>query len=216
MVFDQSPRYGKGLDFGMYSVHDAATCLLRYLKRLPEPVIPYAFYDKFTSVLGPTIYENDDGYDREAFSEDDAFSTIQQSISELPPVNRQLLVYLLDIAAVFASKAYRNKMTPARIVAAFQPSLLAREASTGMSVLDHVRAADTLVFMVENQDKFLMDAHGELIQMADPATTTSTRDQTEIASETEMRRTHNFRTRLQDVKHGGNGTQAKLSAKPTT
>jgi len=49
-------------------VYEAAVCLLRYLKRLPEPVVPYDFYDKFTSILGPTTHENDDGYDRDAFS----------------------------------------------------------------------------------------------------------------------------------------------------
>jgi hypothetical protein len=52
-------KYGKGLDWTGYSVYDAATCLLRYLKRLPEPVIPYDLYNKFTPILGPTVYEND-------------------------------------------------------------------------------------------------------------------------------------------------------------
>ncbi|KAF4624776.1 hypothetical protein G7Y89_g13393 [Cudoniella acicularis] len=173
-------NYGRKLDWTGYSVYEAATCLLRYLKRLPEPVIPYEFYDKCTSILGPTVYENDEGYDRNAFSIDVAISTLQQHIAEFPPLNRQLLLYLLDAIAVFIEKSNTNKMTSARMVAAFQPSLLAREASVGMSVLDHVRAADTLVFMIENQDHFLM---GMLGTAADD-TASTTADEATATSET--------------------------------
>jgi hypothetical protein len=167
-----------GVDWSGYSVYDAATCLLRYLKRLPEPVIPYHFYDNFTSILGPTVYENDEGYDRDAFSVDAAISTLQKCITEIYSLHRQLLLYLLDVSAVFASNSDTNKMTASRIVAAFQPSLLAREASVGMSVLDHVRAADTLVFMIENQDHFLIGmrgtaAHDNASATVDEATATS-------------------------------------------
>jgi GTPase-activating protein SAC7 len=193
MIFDHlgpAKNYGKGLDWTGtgYSVYEAAACLLRYLKRLPEPVIPYAFYDKFTSILGPTVYENDEGYDRDAFSVDVAISTLQQYITKIPPLNQQLLLYLLDIAAVFASKSNENKMTSARIVAAFQPSWLAREASVGMSVLDHVRAADTLVFMIENQDHFLIGMRGTAAD--DTASTTA--GEATAASETGIKRTNSL------------------------
>ncbi|KAE9368197.1 Rho GTPase activation protein [Stipitochalara longipes BDJ] len=184
MVFDtpgERGTYGNGHKFWkgtQYSAYDAATCLLRYLKSLPEPVIPCGFYDKFTSILGPTVYENDIGYDRDAFSIDTAILTLQQCITEIPPLNRQLLLYLLNLAAVFASKSDENKMTPARIVATFQPSLLAREARVGMSVLDHARASDTLICMIENQDHFLIGmrgtaAHDTANTTADKVTATS-------------------------------------------
>jgi GTPase-activating protein SAC7 len=151
-------------------------------------VIPYAFYDIFTSILGPTVYENDEGYDRDAFSIDVAISALQQYITEIPPLNRQLLLYLLDIAAVFAYKSGENRMTSARIVAAFQPSLLAREASVGMSVLDHVRAADALVFMIENQDHFLIGMRGTAAD--DTASTTA--GEATAASETGIKRTNSL------------------------
>lgn len=173
-------RFSKGLDWEGYSVYDAATCLSMYLKRLPEPVIPHGFDSKFTAILGPTIYENDEGYDRDAFSTELAVSTLQQYIIEIPPLSREPPPPPpppLDLVAVFASNSDTNKMTSARIVAAFQPRLLAREASVGMSVLDHVRAADTLVFMIENQDNFLTGVprtavHGTTRSTVDEATTT--------------------------------------------
>lgn len=46
-------------------------------------------------------------------------------------------------------------MTSGRLVAAFQPLLLSRPTSE-MSAEDHTRAAETMVFMVENQDNFLI------------------------------------------------------------
>lgn len=68
-------------------------------------------------------------------------------------------------------------MTAPRIVAAFQPSLLARDPSIGMSTDDHRRAALTLVFMIENQDHLMIGIRGATADAtgtsrADGATTT--------------------------------------------
>lgn len=147
-------------------------------------MIPFNFYDKFTSILGPTVFENDEGYDRDAFSIDGAISTLQRYITEIPPLNRQLLLYLLDLFAVFVCSDM-NKMTSARIVAAFQPSLLVREPSDGMSVVDHVRAADTLVCMIENQDHFLIGMRGTA---ADEKTANATVNEATPTPETVFKR----------------------------
>ena len=104
---------------------------------------------------------------------------MSQFIAELPPLNRQLLVYLLDATAVFASYSHTNKMTFERIVAAFQPSLLAREANVGMSVLDHIRAADTLAFMIEYEEEFLIKS----LEAAANDTATTTADEATPTSE---------------------------------
>jgi hypothetical protein len=114
--------------------------LLRYLKRLPEPVIPFEFYDKFTSVVGQESSE----------LPQNALAMLTEYIAEIPPVSRELLFYLMDLLQVLADCSYANQMTTPRLVAAFQPSLLAREPSIGMSAYDHRQAADTLVFMIES------------------------------------------------------------------
>lgn len=164
-----------------YSVYDAASCLLRYLKRLPEPVIPFNFYNKFTSILDPTCYEQDeDKLEVCTIEEDVAIRTLQQYITEIPPLNRHLLNYLLDVSAVFAKTSNTNKMTT-RMVAALQPALLAREPDIGMSIVDHMRAADTLVFMIQNHEHFLvghMPSTGE-------QNTTITSDSTALAEKVE-------------------------------
>jgi hypothetical protein len=76
-------------------------------------------------------------------------------------------------------------MTPGRIVAAFQPSLLAREASAGMSVVDYVRAAETLIFMVEEADHFIPGRR----ETAADDDTTSTTDEPKPITKTRIERT---------------------------
>ncbi|KAG9239586.1 Rho GTPase activation protein [Amylocarpus encephaloides] len=144
-IFDTKPRYGKGLDWAGYTVHDAASCLLRYLKLLPEPVIPFNTYEQFTAAVDSEVDLNFD----------QRIAIFQGLVTTLPPLSRQLLIYLLDLLAVFASKSETNLMTSQRLVAAFQPSLLSRPPSE-MSADDHTRASDTMVFMVENQESFLV------------------------------------------------------------
>jgi len=50
-IFNSPDKYGKGLDWTGYSVHDAANVLRRYLNQLPEPIIPLNFYERFRKPL---------------------------------------------------------------------------------------------------------------------------------------------------------------------
>jgi hypothetical protein len=52
-AFDSQPRYGKGLVWNGYTVHDCASVVLRYAKTLPEPVVPYGLYDEFINGMQP-------------------------------------------------------------------------------------------------------------------------------------------------------------------
>lgn len=49
--FNKPPEYGESLDWSGYNAHDAASILLRFLNRLPEPVIPLKSYKAFLSPL---------------------------------------------------------------------------------------------------------------------------------------------------------------------
>ncbi len=50
-IFDSPDRYGKGLIWEGYTVHDAAQVLRRYLNDLPEPVVPLDLYEQFRGPL---------------------------------------------------------------------------------------------------------------------------------------------------------------------
>jgi hypothetical protein len=163
LAFDSPDRYGKGLDWAGYTVHDAANVLRRYLNLLPEPIVPLDLYDRFREPLrghtqqavgdadGPQI---DDDFDVAA-----AIVTYQQLINELPPLNRQLLLYILDLLAVFSSKAEENRMNSQNLAAIFQPGLLSHPQHD-MAPAEYRLSQDVLIFLIENQDHFLIGMDG--------------------------------------------------------
>ncbi|KAE8348329.1 hypothetical protein BDV28DRAFT_152951 [Aspergillus coremiiformis] len=161
-VFDSPERYGKGLDWTGYTVHDAANVLRRYLNQLPEPIVPLEFYERFREPLriyqkqvqggGPTT-------EGEKFDHAKAVAAYQQMIRELPPLNKQLLLYILDLLAVFASKSDQNRMTSANLSAIFQPGLLSHPQHD-MAPEEYKLSQDVLIFLIENQDHFLFGMNG--------------------------------------------------------
>ena len=166
-AFDTPPRYGKGLDWSGYTVHDAANILRRYFNNLPEPIIPLQHYDPFRDPLkghqaeavGPSEGQQPSvgGFDPDA-----AVRTYQHEIKALPSLNRQLLLYILDLLAVFAAKADVNKMTTSNLAAIFQPGLLSHPQHD-MSPVDYRLSQDVLIFLIDNQDHFLIGMEGTAV-----------------------------------------------------
>ncbi|KAK2882489.1 hypothetical protein FQN49_000319 [Arthroderma sp. PD_2] len=164
-IFNSPDRFGKGLDWTGYTVHDAANVLRRYLNQLPEPIVPLEFYERFRDPLrhrqgrpdgeeAAAQVDKEHGFDRDA-----AVATYQQLIKELPPLNRQLLLYILDLLTVFASKSDLNRMTAANLAAIFQPGMLSHP-SHDMSPQEYKLSQDVMVFLIENQDNFLFGMTG--------------------------------------------------------
>lgn len=163
LAFDSPDRYGKGLVWEGYTVHDAANVLRRYLNDLPEPVVPLALYEKFREPLrgatkqavgdaeGPQFVEH--------FDEKVAIERYQKLITELPPLNRQLLLYLLDLLAVFAAKADENRMNSQNLAAIFQPGMLSHP-DHDMSPEEYRLNQCVIIFLIENQDHFLIGMQG--------------------------------------------------------
>lgn len=171
LAFDSPDRYGKGLDWTGYTVHDAANILRRYFNQLPEPIIPLDFYDRFRRPI--TGHQAEAVGNKESqtpgvggFSRVEAIRGYQALITEIPPLNRQLLLYILDLLAVFASKSDFNKMTTANLSAIFQPGLLSHPQHD-MAPEEYRLSQDVLIFLIENQDHFLIGMQGTA---ADPET----------------------------------------------
>ena len=163
-VFNSPDRYGKGLDWTGYTVHDAANILRRYLNQLPEPIVPLDFYDRFRDPLrghdprseGDTEAQASEPVD---FDHKHAVATYQRLIKDLPSLNRQLLLYILDLLAVFSSKSDQNRMTSANLAAIFQPGMLSHP-SHDMAPNEYRLSQDVLIFLIENQDNFLFGMSG--------------------------------------------------------
>jgi hypothetical protein len=161
-VFDSPERYGKGLDWSGYTVHDAANVLRRYLNQLPEPIVPLEFYERFREPLRiyqRQVLEGKNTADADKFDHAKAVETYQNLIIELPPLNKQLLLYILDLLAVFASKSDQNRMPSANLSAIFQPGMLSHPQHD-MSPEEYKLSQDVLIFLIENQDHFLFGMSG--------------------------------------------------------
>lgn len=161
--FDSPDRYGKGLSWEGYTVHDASNVFRRYLNDLPEPVVPLDLYEKFREPLrgatkqavgdaeGPQFVEN--------FDEKAAIVKYQKLITELPPLNKQLLLYILDLLAVFAAKSDENRMTSQNLAAIFQPGMLSHP-NHAMAPEEYRLNQCVIIFLIENQDHFLIGMQG--------------------------------------------------------
>lgn len=145
-LFDAPPKYGKGLDWRAtgFTVHDAANILRRYLNQLPEPIVPTEWYDDFREPL------------KREWPLDQAIARMQHLVSSLPPLNRQLLLYILDLLAVFASKSEVNRMTSENLSAIFQPGILTHPRDV-MAPEAYRLSQEVLVFLIDNQAHFLLD-----------------------------------------------------------
>ena len=93
------------------------------------------------------------------FDHNAAIATYQRVIKELPPLNRQLLLYILDLLAVFAAKAELNRMNSTNLAAIFQPGMLSHPAHD-MVPDEYLLSQEVLVFLIENQDSFLVGMSG--------------------------------------------------------
>lgn len=93
------------------------------------------------------------------FDEKGAIEKYQQLITELPPLNRQLLLYILDLLAVFAAKSDENRMTSQNLAAIFQPGMLSHP-SHAMAPEEYRLNQCVIIFLIENQDHFLIGMQG--------------------------------------------------------
>ena len=147
-------------------LHDAASILLRYLLRSPEPVIPLEKYEAFQKPLRPYSSFSTTLSDS-SFEEDVAIREYQRQITLLPPLSRQLLLYLLDLLAVFASKCETNRMTSFRLAAVFHPAILS-PVKAGEDFIEEEKSRqisqEVLIFLIENQDSFLVGMSGTAVE----------------------------------------------------
>ncbi|KAF7547010.1 hypothetical protein G7Z17_g8020 [Cylindrodendrum hubeiense] len=158
-AFDSPERYGKGLAWDGYTVHDAANVLRRYLIELPEPMIPLDLYENFREPLRGALKQPvGDAVSLQlvdSFNEASTIVEYQKLITQLPPLNRQLLLYILDLLAVFASKSDWNRMNAQNLAVIFQPAMISHPAHS-MAPPEYLLNQSVIVFLIENQDNFLI------------------------------------------------------------
>ncbi len=99
-TFESGPCYGADLDCKIHTGSDAWTVLLQYLALLPEPVIPFSFYARFTAPLrghGANVFKNTKHRkDPTRFKCREAIQAYQGLIAGLPLHHRHLFLYLIS------------------------------------------------------------------------------------------------------------------------
>lgn len=152
-IFDSAPKYGEGFEFDGYTCFDVASLLRRYLVQLPDPIIPYSLYNKFRDPLkscGGQVVSKTGPY-----SHAEIIHTYQTLIGELDNCNQTLLLYLLELFAVFSSKSDTNLMTPSNLSIIFQPCVLSHPQHE-MALDEYRLNQNVLVFLIENQIHFCL------------------------------------------------------------
>ena len=124
---------------------------------MPEPIIPYNYYKYFTAIREELISAADtnEGYDwvhLDANTKLRLLETVRLALWKIPNVNRDLLLYLLDLLQDCAGHSNHNLMTSDRLVAVFQPSLLSLQPDE-MSIEEHQIAHQVMVFLIEIFDE---------------------------------------------------------------
>jgi len=104
-----------------------------------------------------------------------AVKRAQEFLPEIPPLNRMLLLYLIDLLAVFANNYDDNKMHVERLVSVFQPSILSGPP-VAMDTDAYLVAARVLVFLVENADHFMIQIERNFKNNADSDEEKTTQD----------------------------------------
>lgn len=160
--FDSPPGYGRDLDWSGYTVHDAAAILVRFLLRLPEPVIPPAYYEDFRRVLKPywplNTWTVDHIFDKSKNQE--VLRSYQRLVLKLDAPSRELLTFLLHSLEAVGPDSDHNRKKLDRIAVIFQPALLSPIASAHNSnkVKEHGLSQLVIIFLVLNAGSFCCGA----------------------------------------------------------
>lgn len=167
-------QYGKSVEWAKYSVHDAASVLRRYLNAMPEPIVPLDLYHEFRA---PMLHAQDGNVDVAA-----AIRTYRLLIASSPPANQYLLLYVLDLLAVFARKSETNLMPASskcqRSVGPWHASLMSFSPRADLAVIfqpgmfshpshlqspnEHKIAVQVLEFLIEVSTARVLSCRAEL------------------------------------------------------
>ncbi|KAI9018675.1 Rho GTPase activation protein [Phycomyces nitens] len=108
-AFDQPPTYGKYLDLTQYDIHSITSVVKKYLRNLPDSVIPMSFHDQFlqTTELCRSHIES--------------INLIAALIADLPTAHNHLLHYVFILVSRIREHETVNKMNPEALATVLAP-----------------------------------------------------------------------------------------------
>jgi len=110
-------RFNRGeiVDFTSekHGIHAVASLLKMYLRSLPEPVIPFSFYDKFTSIISNVKDDDDKG-----------MMELENLVQQLPSANFNTLKFISRFLHEFQAHREVTKMTLENLAVIFGPNII--------------------------------------------------------------------------------------------
>lgn len=148
--FENPPHFGLGQDWpSPNTAQDAASLLLYYLKSLGDPIIPFQFLDTF----------RDPSQAKARLSDAKRLVIYRQLVALLYPVQRDLLLYLLDFLHAFSTSAVDTDLLAIRFLNAFF-----RAPDNDLAMLfernDLRTTLRTIVFLIGYRDGLEVDGEG--------------------------------------------------------
>ena len=108
-----------------------------------EPIIPHNLFKNFCRVL-----------ERGDLDLDTKLGRYRTLIKSCPQANQYVLLYILDLLALFKHHQAKNKMTAQNLAIVFQPSILNIQNLTSKS--EHTLAVSVIEFLINYQDSFVL------------------------------------------------------------
>ncbi|KAI8074785.1 Rho GTPase activation protein [Gongronella butleri] len=122
-AFDQPPTYGKYLDLTGYDIHAITSLVKKYLRLLPDPVIPTAFQPQFIQLLETRQTRQDDRSLVLAWS--------KLIKDEFPTTHFHVLHYIVLVTSWIQHYRQFNRMNPEAMAVILAPICAGLEKSFG-------------------------------------------------------------------------------------
>ncbi|KAI7892802.1 Rho GTPase activation protein [Mucor mucedo] len=107
--FDKPPTYGKYIDLRTYDIHAITGVVKKFLRQLPDPVIPIMCHSEFIEI-----------YDR-SFSTKATINALALKIQQLPREHFHLIYYMIMMASLIQKHADINMMNPEALAVVLAP-----------------------------------------------------------------------------------------------
>ncbi|KAL0085995.1 Rho GTPase activation protein [Phycomyces blakesleeanus] len=108
-AFDQPPTYGKYLDLTNYDIHSITSVVKKYLRNLPDSVIPMAVHEQFLQTT------------EMCRSPVEAINLVALLIADLPVAHNHLLRYIFILVSHIREHETVNKMNPEALATVLAP-----------------------------------------------------------------------------------------------
>lgn len=132
-------------------VHSVASVLKSYFRELPEPLIPYDYFEVFLTAA--RCYE---------MSEADGITAIQKQLTTLPKPNYTLLMYLCRFLFEVQEHSQENKMGVRNLAMVFGPNILRSGSEDPQVMMESTNLVTELIsILIRKHELFFPETEDE-------------------------------------------------------